>query len=292
MSLHPESDFPVQRTQKIAYFSMEIALAPHIPTYSGGLGVLAGDTLRSMADLALPVVAVTLAHRAGYFHQHLDAAGQQTESDVPWYPENTLPPAEQVVAITIQGREVMIRAWRFDVVGTTGHIVPVYMLDTDMEQNDEWDRHLTDHLYGGDSYYRLCQEAVLGLGGGHLLDILGYKPQVFHMNEGHASLLALGLLEERMQNEPLTSATAEDVQSVRNQCIFTTHTPVPAGHDQFGPDQMYQVLGTDRARALEHFGCMHNGLLNMTYIALRFSRYVNGVAMQHGKVSQVMFPEY
>ncbi|HEY0306972.1 MAG TPA: alpha-glucan family phosphorylase [Acidobacteriaceae bacterium] len=292
MAFHPESDLPAQRSQKIAYFSMEIALAPHIPTYSGGLGVLAGDTLRSMADLALPVVAVTLAHRAGYFQQHLDATGQQTESDVPWFPEKTLPAAEQVVAITIQGREVMIRAWRFDVVGTTGHIVPVYMLDTDMEQNDAWDRRLTDHLYGGDSYYRLCQEAVLGLGGGHLLDVLGYKPQVFHMNEGHASLLALGLLEERMQNEPLTSASEEDVQSVRNQCIFTTHTPVPAGHDQFGPDQMYQVLGTDRGRALEHFGCMHNGLLNMTYIALRFSRYVNGVAMQHGKVSQVMFPEY
>jgi starch phosphorylase len=292
MALHPESDFSAQRTQKVAYFSMEIALAPHIPTYSGGLGVLAGDTLRSMADLALPVVAVTLAHRAGYFHQHLDGAGQQTESDVPWFPENSLPSADQVVAITMQGREVMIRAWRFDVVGTTGHIVPVYMLDTNMEQNDEWDRHLTDHLYGGDSYYRLCQEAVLGLGGGRLLDALGYKPQVFHMNEGHASLLALGLLEERMQNEPLTSATPEDVQSVRNQCIFTTHTPVPAGHDQFGPDQMYQVLGVDRGRALEHFGCMHNGLLNMTYIALRFSRYVNGVAMQHGKVSQVMFPEY
>jgi len=292
MALHPESDFSAQRTQKVAYFSMEIALAPHIPTYSGGLGVLAGETLRSMADLALPVVAVTLAHRAGYFHQHLDGAGQQTESDVPWFPENSLPSADQVVAITMQGREVMIRAWRFDVVGTTGHIVPVYMLDTNMEQNDEWDRHLTDHLYGGDSYYRLCQEAVLGLGGGRLLDALGYKPQVFHMNEGHASLLALGLLEERMQNEPLTSATPEDVQSVRNQCIFTTHTPVPAGHDQFGPDQMYQVLGVDRGRALEHFGCMHNGLLNMTYIALRFSRYVNGVAMQHGKVSQVMFPEY
>jgi len=282
----------MQRTQKIAYFSMEIALAPHIPTYSGGLGVLAGDTLRSMADLGLPVVAVTLAHRRGYFQQHLDAAGQQTETDVPWSPETTLPAAEQVVAITLQGREVMVRAWRFDVVGTTGHIVPVYMLDTDMEQNAEWDRHLTDHLYGGDSYYRLCQESVLGLGGGRLLDALGYKPQIFHMNEGHASLLALGLLEERMQNEPLTSATADDLQAVRNQCIFTTHTPVPAGHDQFGPDQMYQVLGQDRGAALEHFGCMHNGLLNMTYIALRFSRYVNGVAMQHGKVSQVMFPEY
>jgi len=296
MELHPGSEYVSEDSfvhhQKIAYFSMEIALAPHLPTYSGGLGVLAGDTLRSMADLGLPVVAVTLAHRAGYFQQHLDGAGQQTESDVRWTPEVLLPEAGQVVAITIQGREVMIRAWRFDVVGVTGHVVPVYMLDTDMEQNDPWDRRLTDHLYGGDSHYRLCQEAVLGLGGGHLLEALGYKPSVFHMNEGHASLLAIGLLEERMQNEPLTSATPEDIDWVRSHCVFTTHTPVPAGHDQFGQDQMYNVLGQDRAHALEHFGCLHNGLLNMTYIALRFARYVNGVAMQHGKVSQVMFPEY
>ncbi len=296
MDLHAAPGFSLENStahsKQIAYFSMEIALSPQLPTYSGGLGVLAGDTLRSMADLELPVVAVTLVHRAGYFHQHLDAAGQQTESDVRWNPEVMLPEAGQVVAITIQGREVMIRAWRFDVVGVTGHIVPVFMLDTDMEQNDPWDRRLTDHLYGGDAHYRLCQEAVLGLGGGHLLEALGYKPAVFHMNEGHASLLALGLLEERMQNEPLTSASHEDVDWVRSRCVFTTHTPVPAGHDQFGLDQMYQVLGQDRAHALEHFGCLHNGLLNMTYIALRFARYVNGVAMQHGKVSQAMFPEY
>ena len=192
----------------------------------------------------------------------------------------------------MQGREVLIRAWRFDVVGVTGHVIPVFLLDTDVEGNDPWDRRLTDHLYGGDTYYRLCQETILGLGGIHLLHALGCQPAVYHMNEGHAALLAIGLLEERLAGTPLRDATEADLEAVRQQCVFTTHTPVPAGHDQFGLDQMYQVLGHDRAAAIERFGCLHNGLMNMTYIALRFSRYVNGVAMQHGKVSQQMFPDY
>ena len=157
----------------VAYFSMEIALDPSLPTYSGGLGVLAGDTLRSAADTAADMVAVSLVHRRGYFRQHLDAAGQQTESDVPWSPETTLPAAGETISLTMQGREVRICAWRFDVVGTAGHIIPVFLLDTDLEGNDSWDRHLTDHLYGGDTYYRLCQETVLGLGGLKILDALG-----------------------------------------------------------------------------------------------------------------------
>ncbi|HZY73546.1 MAG TPA: alpha-glucan family phosphorylase, partial [Edaphobacter sp.] len=164
--------------------------------------------------------------------------------------------------------------------------------DSDVEGNDEWDRHLTDHLYGGDTYYRLCQETILGLGGVALLQALGCKPAVYHMNEGHAALLSLGLLEEHLSGNPLREAQEIDLEAVRRQCVFTTHTPVPAGHDQFGLDQMYQVLGHDRASAIERAGCLHNGLMNMTYIALRFSRYVNGVAMQHGKVSQRMFPDY
>jgi starch phosphorylase len=278
--------------QTVAYFSMEIALDPKIPTYSGGLGVLAGDTLRSAADMGAPIVAVTLLHRMGYFRQHLDAEGRQTESTVEWDIAARLERETNVVAITIEGRPVMIRSWRFDVVGVAGHVVPVYLLDTGLEENTEVDRHITDSLYGGDSFYRLRQEAVLGLGGVKMLAALGYKPTVFHMNEGHASLLTLGLLEEQLNGAPLVTASADDINAVRRQCVFTTHTPVPAGHDQFGIDQMFQVLGEDRGHALEKFGCMHNGLLNMTYIALRFSRYVNGVAMQHGKVSQQMFPNY
>ena len=283
---------PDLSNRTIAYFSMEIALSQALPTYSGGLGMLAGDTLRSAADTVAPMVAISLVHRLGYFRQHLSDIGQQTESDVPWSPETTLPSANKIVSITMQDRQLLIRAWRFDVTGITGHIIPVFLLDTDVEGNDPWDRHLTDHLYGGDPYYRLCQEAVLGIGGIALLDALDCKPKVYHMNEGHAALLALALLEDHLGGAPLRDATEADIEAVRQHCVFTTHTPVPAGHDQFGIDQMYRVLGHDRASAIDRAGCLHNGLMNMTYIALRFSRYVNGVAMQHGKVSQQMFPDY
>jgi len=293
-SSSPVTDVPSLdlAARRIAYFSMEIALSPALPTYSGGLGVLAGDTLRSAADTAAPMVAVSLVHRRGYFRQHLDTVGQQTESDVPWSPETTLPSAGPTVAITMQGREVSICAWRFDVVGVAGHVIPVFLLDTDLEGNDPYDRRLTDHLYGGDTYYRLCQETVLGLGGVAMLRALGLQPEVYHMNEGHAALLGIGLLEERLDGAPLERATEQDLTAIAQCCVFTTHTPVPAGHDQFGIDQMYAVLGSERGNTIERFGCLHNALLNMTYLALRFSRYVNGVSMQHGKVSQQMFPDY
>jgi starch phosphorylase len=278
--------------RKIAYFSMEIALSKSLPTYSGGMGMLAGDSLRSAADTGVPLVAVSLVHRRGYFEQHLDASGQQTESDVVWSPETTLPLADQTISIMMQDREITLQAWRFDVVGVTGHIIPVFLLDADVEGNDPWDRHLTDHLYGGDTYYRLCQETILGLGGIHLLHALGCQPEVCHMNEGHAALLAIGLLEARLAPASLHTASEADADAIKQQCVFTTHTPVPAGHDKFGLDQMLRVLGHERSSAIERFGCLHNDLLNMTYLALRFSRYVNGVAMLHGKVSQQMFPEY
>ena len=191
-------DGPDLSRRRIAYFSMEIALSRELPTYSGGLGMLAGDTLRSAADMAAPMVAVSLVHRRGYFRQNLDAVGQQTESPVPWSPETTLPSARQVVSISMQGRKVAVCAWRYDVKGDAGYVIPVFLLDTDLEGNDPYDRRLTDTLYGGDTYYRLCQEAVLGLGGVALLRALGAKPEVFHINEGHAALLGIGLLEERL----------------------------------------------------------------------------------------------
>jgi starch phosphorylase len=279
------------RNSRVAYFSMEIALEVGLPTYSGGLGVLAGDTLRSAADMGVPMVAVTLAHRKGYFRQMLDSGGRQTEAPMPWSPEDRLPSASAVAAITVQNRELLIRAWRYDIVGVTGHVIPVLLLDTDVEPNDSWDRTFTDTLYGGDNYYRLCQEAVLGLGGIAMLHALGVQPEVFHMNEGHAALLTTALLEARLNGRPLNTAADEDVEAVKQQCVFTTHTPVPAGHDRFGYDQMLAILGQERAGIYNRFGGMHDGLLNMTYVALRFSRYVNGVAMQHGKVSQQMFPD-
>jgi glycogen phosphorylase len=290
--LSSESSLDDWKRIQVAYFTMEIAVAPNMPTYSGGLGVLAGDTIRSAADTGLPLAAVTLLHRKGYFHQHLNAEGMQTEEDEPWKPETLLQPLEPLAAITIQGRPVMIRAWRKDIVGTDGHSVPVIFLDTDLDPNDEWDRQLTDHLYGGDTFYRLCQETVLGIGGIEILTALGCQPDVYHMNEGHASLLTIGLLEQQVADGNLLDATQDDLEAVRSKCVFTTHTPVPAGHDRFSLDQARQVLGDERTEALEKFGCCHDGMLNMTYVALRFSRYVNGVAMQHGRVSREMFPEY
>ena len=277
----------------IAYFSMEIALDPNIPTYSGGLGMLAGDTLRSAADLGAPLVAVTLVYRKGYFRQYLDPSGQQTEQPQQWEPERTLKAVDGRVAIEIDGRQVWIRAWEYDVQGIDGDIVPVYLLDTNVPENAEWDRHLTDSLYGGDEFYRLAQEIVLGLGGLKLLQKVGHSGiQAYHMNEGHSALLALGLLERRLDQSFAGRVKQLDIDGIRRMCIFTTHTPVPAGHDQFPKPLVRQLLGDEWMSLLEQTQALHDDALNMTYLALRFSGYVNGVAMRHGEVSRGMFPNY
>ncbi len=279
-------------TPKIAYFSMEIALENSVPTYSGGLGILAGDMLRSAADLEVPVVGVTLVHRKGYFRQILDEHGNQTAQPDPWSPEKRLQMANVSTSVVIEERQVHLRAWRYEITGMSGHTVPVYLLDSDVPENGEWDRGLTDTLYGGDDHYRLCQEALLGIGGVGLLRALGLNDLTFHMNEGHSSLLALALVEEQLNSRNLEAPTDVDIQAVRTRCVFTTHTPVPAGHDKFSWDFVKQVLGERRAKLLEQTSCCVDGMLNMTYLALRFSRYVNGVAMRHEEVSQDMFPNY
>ena len=276
----------------VAYFSMEIAITPEMPTYSGGLGVLAGDTMRSAADLGLGLCAVTLLHRKGYFEQHLNAQGIQTAKDQPWPLEKFLTLENNVVEVTIEGRPVMIRAWRYDLEGVTGHIIPIYLLDTDLPQNEASDRILTDHLYGGDTDYRLRQEAVLGIGGARMLEALNYDIDVYHMNEGHASLLTVGLMERQLGGDMARAIEEQDRQAVRSLCVFTTHTPVPAGHDRFSMEQTYRILGPEVAALLERMGGCHDGMLNMTYVALACSRFVNGVAMQHGKISREMFPDY
>jgi glycogen phosphorylase len=278
---------------RIAYFSMEIALEPDIPTYSGGLGILAGDTLRSAADLGTPVVAVTLAYRKGYFRQILDASGNQFEQPQEWEPENQLMAVGPRVNVEIEGRSVLVRAWKYTITGITGETVPVYLLDTDLPENSEYDRALTDCLYGGDQRYRLAQEIVLGLGGFELLQKL-YSGQIetYHMNEGHSALLSLGLLERRLEQSFAGRLKQLDIDGVRNMCIFTTHTPVPAGHDQFPRSLVSQVLGREQLGLLDEAEAWERDALNMTYLALRFSGYVNGVAMRHGEVSRGMFPEY
>jgi len=276
----------------VAYFSMEIAIDRRIPTYSGGLGMLAGDTLRSAADLGVPLVAFSLAHRKGYFQQHLSSAGDQTEEVQPWNPADLCTEEAARIKVSVEGRDVTVRAWRYDMVGRYGHVVPIYLLDTDVDDNSGWDRGLTDHLYGGDTNYRLQQEIVLGLGGVRMANALGLRVNVYHMNEGHAALLTLALLESEMGGGPLNSPTDADIQQVRNKCVFTTHTPVPAGHDRFSTEQAIRILGGDRTSRLERLGIFEDGLVNMTMLALRFSRYANGVALQHGKVSRAMFPQF
>jgi glycogen phosphorylase len=279
-------------TGHVAYFSMEIAIDPRMPTYSGGLGVLAGDTLRSAADLNLPLVAFTLLHRKGYFQQHLDTVGQQSEEVQAWNPEEFCTEEPERVAVVIEGRTVMVRAWRYDLTGQSGHVVPIFLLDTDLDGNTGWDRGLTDHLYGGDTNYRLQQEIVLGMGGVRMAAALEIDVNVYHMNEGHAALLTLALLESVLGGGPFGAATEGDIKQVREKCVFTTHTPVPAGHDRFSSEQASRILGADRAAHLEKLGCFKDGMLNMTLLALRFSRYANAVALQHAKVSRQMFPEF
>jgi glycogen phosphorylase len=281
-------------TETIAYFSMEIALSEALPTYSGGLGVLAGDTVRSAADGEVPMVAVSLVHRKGYFQQRLAADGTQTENPQPWEPADTLQETTQRTKVSIESRDVWLRAWRFDVKGVTGTSVPVFLLDSDLAENAQADRHLTDHLYGGDDRYRLCQEIILGIGGVRMLRALGYTNiRRFHMNEGHAALLVLELGYEEMQRRGLNESTREVALAVKPLCVFTTHTPVPAGHDQFPLTLLREVLtdyhGAYNRSAVEF--CL-DGILNMTYLALDNSHFVNGVAKKHGETSRHMYGQY
>ena len=272
---------------------MEIGLQAEMPTYSGGLGILAGDTIRAAADMAVPMVAVTLLYRKGYFHQELDENGRQTESAVRWKPADCLKPLRKHASVTIEARKVKVRAWRYDVTGVTGAVVPVLFLDTDLPGNDDKDRLLSHHLYGGDADYRIGQEYVLGVGGIRMLRALGYEDiRCFHMNEGHAAFLTLELLDEATKGTKAKRLTAAQLERVRNQCVFTTHTPVPAGHDRFSLRRVRRIIGSHKAWSLRKDLCDSPDTLNMTYLALKFSRYVNGVARQHGATSRAMFPAY
>jgi starch phosphorylase len=282
---------PVRLTSgaKIAFFSMEVALDDALPTFAGGLGVLAGDFLRSAADLALPVVGVTLVYRHGYFIQHLDTSGRQSESPVSWSPQDVLEPLPERVSLEMSGRVVNVRAWRRLIRGQSGAEVPLYLLDTDLAENAAGDRTVTDQLYAGGQEHRLHQEVVLGLGGLAMLGALGYEPVTFHMNEGHCSLLTLGLMEALLA--PGSAPSEKDIDAVRKQCVFTTHTPVPAGHDRFPEGLVRSVLGPRRSELLSQVGTLTSGSLNMTDLGMRLSDFTNGVSLRHGEVSRTTFPE-
>ncbi|HWT04387.1 MAG TPA: alpha-glucan family phosphorylase, partial [Xanthomonadales bacterium] len=275
----------------VAYVSMEIAVAPGVATYSGGLGVLAGDVIRAAADAGYPMAGVTLLYRDGYFRQQLDASGTQHEEPQIWNPDAALEKLAPLVTIPISGRAVHAGVWRYTVTGIDNHRVPVYFLDTDREDNDDAARALTRALYGGDARYRLEQEALLGLGTVAMLRELGYdRVGTYHMNEGHSALLILALLEET-RTTAHGPPTFDDLERVRERCVFTTHTPVPAGHDCFNLDLAHEVLGGEYAATLRALNLAEYDVLNMTHLALRASRFTNAVAMKHGEVSRAMFPD-
>jgi starch phosphorylase len=268
---------------RIAYLSMEVGIKNEIPTYSGGLGVLAGDTIRSSADLRVPLVAVTLASRKGYLKQKLTEDGQQLEYPDEWDPSRFMDLASAESNVRIEGRNVKINAWLYDYQSLNGGVVPIIFLDTDVEGNSAEDRKITDCLYGGDDRYRLKQEIVLGIGGVRMLKALGFNIRSYHMNEGHSSLLTLELLEENNMN----------VDKVRTLCIFTTHTPVEAAFDRFSYDLVQEMLRDEFPSfmdVLPKYGGQDK--LNMTLLALNLSRYENGVTKAHMEYSRKLFPGY
>ncbi len=298
----------------VAYFSMEIALRNEIPTYAGGLGVLAGDTLRSAADLRLPLVGVTLVSRAGYFHQEIDAAGQQIERPATWDPARWALPLDAKIAVRIEDRPVWVMAWLYVIESRMGGSIPVLLLDTELPENQPGDREITRDLYGGDEAYRLKQEMILGFGGVRILRALGFDISAYHMNEGHSALLGVELMrrfayaaDDVRPGEPLY-----DLPRVRDLCRFTTHTPVEAGHDRFSYELVKRLFASSVYGYNNHHtpeagspGAEHGPIefgtltalagedsLNMTRLALSVSDFVNGVAKRHAEISAKMYPGY
>lgn len=282
----------LQRT-RIAYFSMEIALRPDMHTYSGGLGVLAGDSARSAADLELPMVFVSLLSRSGYVRQEIDAEGRQVSSSNPWRPEMLATPLGIMIALIIEDREVWVRPWFYRLPCPIGRCVPVLLLDTDLAQNDPADRQITHHLYGGGEANRLKQEIVLGIGGGRLLEAIGFNIRTFHLNEGHAALLTLHLLRQARRREVDPADEPRGVAHVRDRCVFTTHTPIEAGTDKFPYDLIARTLRIeDYVEPGELKRLAGDERLNMTRLALNLSGYINGVSKRHAQTTKKMFPGY
>ena len=272
---------------------MEIALRPEMHTYSGGLGILAGDTARSAADLELPMVFVSLASRTGYVRQEIDAAGAQVTRPNPWRPEDWSQPLGAMVAVKIEGREVWIRPWLYLLNCPLGHCVAVLLLDTHLDQNSPQDREITDQLYGGDEVYRLKQEIVLGIGGAAMLQALGFNVLTYHLNEGHAALLTLHLLR-KFRRPPGDIGPGEPLYEhmhVREQCVFTTHTSVEAAFDRFPYPLVQRILG-DYVEIEELKLLGGKDRLNMTQLALNLSGYINGVSERHARTTDRIFPGY
>ena len=267
-------------SRKIAYFSMEIALESDIPTYSGGLGVLAGDTLRSAADLEIPMVAVTLCYDKGYFFQEV-LQGRQIERELQWEFSSEFERMPNIIELEIQEKTFKVGAWLYRMKGETGFEIPVILLDSNIEGNELWQKNFTHILYDATPFQRAVQEMILGMGGCKMLDSLGYFGiETHHMNEGHAAFLIFQLLKKYKG----------DLEKVKQACIFTTHTPVPAGHDHFNYELIQDIFRDRLPSNYKELGGEFD--LNMSLLALNGSRYCNGVAQKHGVVSRKMFPGY
>ncbi|HEX4346377.1 MAG TPA: alpha-glucan family phosphorylase [Vicinamibacterales bacterium] len=289
--------FPQHKGETIAYFSAEFALHQSLPIYAGGLGVLAGDHCKEAADLGVPLVGVGFMYPQGYFHQHVSAEGWQEESyerlnwtDAPIEPALTPDGKPCITAVPLGDRSVLAAVWQVRM----GR-VRLFLLDTDLEENAPWDRELSARLYGGDRETRVQQEIVLGIGGVRALKALGIEPSAFHLNEGHAAFVVLQRIRELLEGGTSFDAALEEI---RKTTVFTTHTPVPAGHDAF-PFFMVEkhlagcwgTLGPNRDRFLA-LGSYDNGsgpLFNMTALALRSASEVNGVSQLHGEVTRLMW---
>ncbi len=264
---------------KIAYFSMEVGVADALPTYSGGLGILAGDFAKSCADLEIPLIVVACLYDHGYFTQRLEN-GRQTEVHQVYDPREYMHDLDTRTKVKIEGRNVFAKAWLRHYTGKTGFAVPILFLDTHLPENKDWDKHINANLYGGsDPYHRITQEIVLGIGGVRLLQELGFDPEVYHLNEGHGAFATIELARQLGSSE-----------AAKERTVFTTHTPVPAGHDRFDYGLVRRVLQDEVPADIAQLAGQNE--LNTTLLALNMSRYANAVSRKHGEVSRKMFPSY
>ncbi|MHA1241707.1 MAG: alpha-glucan family phosphorylase, partial [Promethearchaeota archaeon] len=278
-----EVDKDLKSSTQVAYISMEIAVDSNIPTYSGGLGVLSGDTVRAAADLELPMVGLCLCYSSGYFYQFFNELGEQNEKEISWNFFYEFQKVDKPIKIKIEDKEVLVSAWLYKVIGQSGHILPIYLLTTDIEGNEDWMKKMTGSLYDSTSRWnRIVQEMILGIGGVKLLNSLGYNNiETYHLNEGHGSFSIVELYN--MLNG--------DLDKVRDKVVFTTHTPVPAGHDRFDQDLVSKVFENRMPLEISKIA-EDNGQFNMTFLGMGLSRYRNGVAKKHGDISRKMFPQY
>jgi len=272
-----------KKNMEIAYFSAEIGISESLPTYSGGLGVLAGDHIKAAADNSLPLVGITLLYKEGYFKQRVDESGSQSEIYPRFDPEPKLRQLPEKFILRLRERNVWVEAYEYVYVGENDKKISIYFLDTDLEENFHDDRIISLRLYSGNKDHRILQEAILGFGGIRLLEILGYDNiKTYHMNEGHCSFLTLALLEKYNGDE----------NKVRSMCHFTTHTPVEAGHDHFAIDRCRKLLHGLLPENLNLPSWVQDSRLHMTELGLYFSRSANGVSKLHGKVAQNQFPDF